>query len=303
MKKRTFLATLFATLFVVGTLVFTTSCEGDGNSGFPGYKKSESGLIYKFHIDVDDTVSPDVGEFLDLTMLYGTEDSTLFDSRTLPTGGLKQLPMMASVFQGDLYEGIAMMNPGDSATFMLVSDSVWQKLFGMPKVPPGMDSVDYLYFHIALKEIITQEEMEARRIEDMEKMEAKEKVDIDNYLKENYPDVTPTPSGLYVIPVKSVKNGKKPESGQTVKVHYTGTLLDGTKFDSSVDRGTPFEFQLGQGRVIQGWDLGIAMLSIGEKAVFVIPSRLGYGERGNNRIPPFSPLVFEVELIDIVETK
>lgn len=108
-----------------------------------------------------------------------------------------------------------------------------------------------------------------------------------------------TASGLtYVITHRA--NGKRPTTGQTVLVHYTGTLLDGTKFDSSHDRNEPIAFPLGKGRVIKGWDEGIAQLGIGDKAILVIPPAIGYGERGaGNVIPPNATLVFVVELVDI----
>jgi FKBP-type peptidyl-prolyl cis-trans isomerase len=84
-----------------------------------------------------------------------------------------------------------------------------------------------------------------------------------------------------------------------VKVHYTGKLLDGTIFDSSLDSGQPFEFTLGRRAVIEGWDLGIALMNEGGKATLIIPSKLAYKERGAGEvIPPFSPLVFEVELVE-----
>lgn len=105
-------------------------------------------------------------------------------------------------------------------------------------------------------------------------------------------------SGLRMIEHIS-GNGEKPSTGQTVKVHYTGYLQTGAKFDSSHDRGTPFEFPLGQGRVIKGWDEGIAEMSKGSKCTLIIPPDLGYGERGAGRsIPPNATLLFEVELIE-----
>ena len=100
------------------------------------------------------------------------------------------------------------------------------------------------------------------------------------------------------IKVISLGDGEMPEKGKDIKVHYTGYLEDGTKFDSSVDRGQPFSFPLGKGRVIKGWDEGVAKLPIGTKAVLLIPSDLGYGSRGaGGVIPPNATLFFEIEVI------
>ena len=94
--------------------------------------------------------------------------------------------------------------------------------------------------------------------------------------------------------------GEIAKNGDTVSVHYTGTLEDGTKFDSSRDRGTPFSFILGAGRVIKGWDLGVAGMKIGEQRKLTIPSNLGYGTQGAGEvIPPNATLIFEVELLGI----
>ena len=108
-----------------------------------------------------------------------------------------------------------------------------------------------------------------------------------------------TDSGLrYKIIQKG--NGKKAEKGKTVAVHYKGSLIDGTEFDSSYKRKQPIEFQLGVGQVITGWDEGIQLLQVGDKARFVIPSHLAYGERGaGGVIPPSATLIFDVELMDV----
>lgn len=112
---------------------------------------------------------------------------------------------------------------------------------------------------------------------------------------------TTTPSGLtYVITQHG--NGRQPLAGETVIVNYTGLLGSGVKFDSSLDRGKPFEFPLGAGRVIKGWDEGIAKLHVGDQATLIIPPELGYGARGaGGVIPPNATLIFLVELVGIKE--
>ena len=113
--------------------------------------------------------------------------------------------------------------------------------------------------------------------------------------------VTTTPSGLiYIITKRS--EGRTPRPGETVVVNYTGLLTNGVKFDSSLDRGQPFKFKLGEGRVIKGWDEGIEKLRVGEQATLIIPSELGYGPSGaGGTIPPHAKLIFIVELIGIEE--
>jgi len=112
-----------------------------------------------------------------------------------------------------------------------------------------------------------------------------------------------TPSGLQITDTKA-GTGATPKTGQICVMHYTGWLYQngakGAKFDSSVDRGQPFEFPIGTGRVIKGWDEGVAAMKVGGKRTLIIPPDLGYGARGaGNVIPPNATLIFEVELLDV----
>jgi peptidylprolyl isomerase len=112
-----------------------------------------------------------------------------------------------------------------------------------------------------------------------------------------------TPTGLKYQDLKE-GDGASPKNGQTCVVHYTGWLWEegakGKKFDSSVDRGQPFEFALGMGRVIKGWDQGVATMKIGGKRLLLVPPQLGYGARGaGGLIPPNATLLFEVELLGV----
>ncbi|MBZ9651223.1 peptidylprolyl isomerase [Psychroflexus montanilacus] len=128
------------------------------------------------------------------------------------------------------------------------------------------------------------------------KKEAEEREAILKELSEGFVE---TESGLRYKIEKSIKNGVSPKPGDIVKVHYNGFLTDNTKFDSSYDRGEPIEFELGAGRVIPGWDEGLQLLKGGEKARFIIPPHLSYNERAAGPIPPYSILIFDVELVEV----
>ena len=115
-------------------------------------------------------------------------------------------------------------------------------------------------------------------------------------------NLTPAVNETQSMKIETIKEGtdEAAKNGDTVLVNYVGTLEDGTKFDSSIDRGTPFSFKLGVGQVIQGWDLGVLGMKVGEKRRLTIPSDLAYGDAGaGSMIPPGATLIFEVDLLGI----
>lgn len=111
-------------------------------------------------------------------------------------------------------------------------------------------------------------------------------------------DTTPPTTELKIEDI-TIGDGKEVKSGDTVVIHYSGTLADGTKFDSSYDRGEPYETPIGTGAVIQGWDQGVVGMKVGGKRKLTIPPHLGYGDQAMGTIPPNSTLIFDVELIDV----
>lgn len=141
--------------------------------------------------------------------------------------------------------------------------------------------------------------MQKRQAEKMKQLYGKNIDDSEKFLAENKKreGVQETASGLQYEVIR-MGTGPKPGPEEVVRVHYTGTLIDSTKFDSSVDRGTPAEFGVNQ--VIKGWQEGLQLMPVGSKFRLYIPYELGYGENGTGPIPPYSTLIFDVELLDIV---
>ncbi|HUH75589.1 MAG TPA: FKBP-type peptidyl-prolyl cis-trans isomerase [Chitinophagales bacterium] len=147
--------------------------------------------------------------------------------------------------------------------------------------------------------------LQAQTLEKMEKKfeaASNRNAAIETYLKDHkILNANISPDGIYYVTEKSTE-GTKVNSGDFVSVHYTGKLFDGTKFDSSVDRGEPISFKIGIGQVIQGWEKGIPLFKVGEKGTIFLPANLAYGERGaGGVIPPNSPLIFDIEVVETTD--
>ena len=301
MKKSIFMKAV-AAMLVAGTV-----CACGEKTPYVGFQKTQNGLYYKF-IDKSEGPQPQIGDLLEIKVACMVNDTTVI----IPNmENIMQL--QESQFAGDLFEGFAMMHKGDSASFIVNIDSTFKYLMGHPQLPEGFTSTDVMRFDIRLNDFYPESEY-AQRIalkvkQANEERIAKLKADhaeetataaqqLAEYLTKNKIEANPTESGLYYV-MTTEGNGEKPVAGQMVKVHYTGKLLDGTVFDSSVERGEPISIPIGVGQVIPGWDEGIQMMSKGEKGVLYIPYYLAYGERqAGEKIVPFSNLIFEVELVD-----
>ena len=282
-------------LVAMSLLVGATLVSCGQKNPFPGYTPTGTGLYYK-QIVAGTGDKLEVGEVITLRLAYYVGDSLLFTTDNLPEPAVDQV--RESIFQGDLYEGLRMMHVGDSMSFMINADSTFRKQFHAPVIPDFVGPDVFLRWEVVVDDATTEEEFQQRKMEEMAAMQRQADDVFAAYLEANGIKTQPQESGLVYVCTKKGK-GPKPGFKQKVKVHYTGKLLDGRVFDSSVERGEPIEFQLGVGQVIPGWDEGIALMSKGEKGVLYIPAKLAYGARqAGDMITPFSNLVFEVELVD-----
>ena len=283
-------------VWVALCLLFSASLISCGpKSLFPGYKTTDTGLYYK-EIVKGTGEQLKVGDVIKVNLAYYINDSLLFTTASLPEPAYDMV--RESIFKGDVYEGMRMMHVGDSMSFMINADSVFRKQFHAPIIPEYVTPDAFLRWEVKIDDAMTEEAYQQMKQAEMAAMQQKAQDEFDAYLAANGIDAQPTESGLVYVCTKKGK-GPKPGYKQNVKVHYTGRLLDGTVFDSSVERGEPIEFPLGVGQVIPGWDEGIALMSKGEKGVLYIPSMLAYGPRqAGELIKPFSNLIFEVELVD-----
>ena len=226
-------------------------------------------------------------------------------------GGPVAMQYLDSVWKqsGLIYEALSACKVGDSISFDIPAQDLYNNTFKMP-VPDTLDAKSNIKFFVSLENAFNNQEYKAYQKEQYEleleksKKESEAQVGIDigiinQYLTENSIEAQTTESGLkYVITQEGV--GENAKAGMTVVAHYNGTLLDGTKFDSSYDRNQPYEFVLGQGSVIRGWDEGFALLNKGAKATLYIPSSLAYGAQARSGvIKENSILKFDVELVDI----
>ena len=261
-----------------------------------GYKATDNGLYYRFHVQNDGNL-PQIGDLVDLTLSCYVNDTTT----VIPVSN-NIIQLAEPAFTSDFNEGIAMMHKGDSASFIVNIDSTFIYLFRVPELPADFKSDDVMRFEVRINDFYPESEYVKKMVEAIKnnypEQTERAYAEMQQYFALNSINAKPTETGLYYVMIEE-GNGEMPEKGDNVKVHYTGKLLDGTVFDSSIERGEPIEVPIGMGYVIPGWDEGIMMMSKGEKGVLYIPYYLGYGDRGaGQEIPPFANLIFEVELID-----
>ncbi len=281
--------------------------QGEGGLEYQVYTKGKDGK-YEIKENVSTTDTSKVGQVMTMQQVVKNDkDSVLFSTYTTKRPAMALI--QASPYKGSLESALLMLQPGDSGVFRLSADTLFTKSYRQP-LPPFLKKGSKITFNVKVEKIQSkemamadqqkmQEEMQKEMAAHAEKQIAVDDENLQKYMKEKNLTAQKTPSGLYYI-ITQKGTGPTPKPGQIVAVNYRGTTLDGKEFDSSAKSGVPFEFQIGQGQVIRGWDEGIALLNKGSKATLLIPSTMAYGQQGAGAdIPADASLRFDVELVDI----
>ena len=288
------------------SLLGLTACEsGGGNASGGDIQVLEDGTQYIYHTK---TGNP-AGNPTDYVLFHvytGTPTETLNSSRETGSEPAYQIPDPNAPKNpvSPVPTFLEMMGPGDSLTILVGLDT-------LPQKPPGFENESMLHYSIAIQSIKSNAEYEVILQEKQEEAEKAAEIvqarlpeieslvqeTVAKYASNSLDDIVTLDSGLKILTIEE-GDGEAPEQLENVKVLYYGTLVDGTRFDDAFSRGSSFDFPLGAGRVIKGWDEGLAQLKKGSKAFLFVPSEMGYGATGSPPvIPADAELIFYVELL------
>ncbi|MBN2813337.1 MAG: FKBP-type peptidyl-prolyl cis-trans isomerase [Bacteroidales bacterium] len=264
---------------------------------YPGYKRAGHGIYFQLHTIGEDSLRAKPGDYITVKLAYLTLDDSVFFE------GTRKLQVNPPAYEGAIDECFMMLSEEESATFIIKADLFFDITL-QGELPSFMTTGDPMKVKVDMLDIqsaadyLKEKEAFLSWIEDFGDYE---KVVLKQFIEEEKLDVDPLPSGIYYLNLRP-GNGKKVAPGDTVTVDYEGRFLNGKFFDSTRKRHQPFQFVYGtEWQVIKGLEEAIGMMAEGEKSLFILPSELGFGNRGssNNIIPPFTSLIFEVEILKV----
>lgn len=280
---------ILVTIFSIALI----SCKRD-----PEFLLHESGLKYYYHIHNSDGNYAKEGDILTLKMKYYTsKDSLLFDSDEINTVYRMQY-MERSHSGGSIEDAYSLLRVGDSIRCKINALSFYTQTRKIP-LPEGIDPTEDLIFDIKLKGIQSYSDIAQERQAARTNSAESEQLLLEEYLRTTSTKEEPTLSGLYFIELDK-GNGNRVKPGDLISIHYVGKKIDQSIFDNSYKRNAPLQFTLGQNELIPGMEEGISRMNEKGKARLIIPSHLAYDSVGSgNVIPPYSTLIFEVEILSI----
>jgi FKBP-type peptidyl-prolyl cis-trans isomerase FkpA len=298
-------------MFLALAAIGLASCNG-------GYKKGNNGMLYNIYTEKSGPRIK-VGDFVLANLVIKNDaDSVLLS--TYEQGRPSPMLLPKPQFKGDIYDAITLLTEGDSASIKLSADSI----FKTAQRPPNFKGKSVIYdlkiVKVIPKGTMTDQVFQTtitKYMSDLTENEKKsEPAKIKRYIDSKKLNLTKTDSGLYYTITKA-GSGANLAKGDTAVINYTGTLLNGKVFDTSIkDEAVkaklpgldqrpfaPIRIAVGEGKVIRGWDEGLLLLNKGAKATLLIPSTLAYGAQGAGPIAGYTPIAFDIEVVDIVHPK
>jgi FKBP-type peptidyl-prolyl cis-trans isomerase len=283
---------IFSLLLMIFVLF---SCSNE--SKYPGYSISDSGIYYKLHEFGSSEKNVKTGDYISADISYQTmEDSTFFEGR-------RTVRVTQPEYKGSIDACFLMLSKGEKATFILPAHQFFHKTLetNLPDFLGESDSMKITVDLIDVQrkaEFMKEKEAFLKWIEDFGDYE---KEVLQQFLREQKIDKTPTKSGLYHVTLEKGK-GPRVEQGDTVVVHYEGKFLNGKFFDSTKQRKQPFEFVYGhEMQVIKGMEEVIGRMREGERALAILQSDVAFGKTGSSTgiVPPYTSVIYEINLIDV----
>jgi FKBP-type peptidyl-prolyl cis-trans isomerase len=266
-------------------------------SKYPGYSKTWSGIYYKLLAIGEDQHKANIGDYVTVDIVYKTLKDSIFFS------GRRKFQIIKSGYKGSIDECFTMLALNEKASFIISAENFFSKTL-QTVLPSFLAMESDMKVEITMIEIQTQEQYEREKqafLAWVEDFGDYEKEILRQFLNQEKMNVKPTANGLYYIRLHA-GNGRKVAKGDTIVVDYEGRFLNGKFFDSTKKRNESFQFVYGtEWQVVKGLEEAIGMMEEGEKALVILPSELAFGKEGSSTgiIPPFTSLIFEVELIKI----
>ncbi len=282
----------FSSILLIGILL--VAC----NKGpLKGYKKITKIFGYQMLSDMDTGTQAGKGVYMIASAIIKTDKDSAVSAPSLGTGFYLQIPLRKPMAGSDLMKGFQKLSDGDSAVFIMLADTFFAKMNMNATMPSNVKPGDYVKLYVQVLQLLDSAEYDYWMIQTELESKALAHQMYDAYLKETGVTQLPDNNGIIRMIEKQGK-GKSPKFGQTVSIHYICLTMSGQEITNTYMEGAPYEFVLGDGEVIQGLSLSLIKMKKGEKSRLIVPYYLGYGDKGNAQVPPYTHLLIDVELLD-----
>jgi len=282
---------IYVSLYFIIAIVLISCKNGDN------YQKSLTGFQYKIISKNPKGTAVSEGDVLSLKLKYYTQsDSLLFNSDELPAKFRVQVSN--AEIDGMMQDALKMMKTGDSASFIIPAKDFYLKT-KRDSIPDFIFFNENLRFEIKISDIVSQKQLEREFKHYILKKETEEKQILKEYIRSENITTEPTASGIYIIKLKE-GHGKKAVKGKIVTLHYKASFINGKVFDSSVDKGKPVSFVLGEKTIIPAWNEAVETMRTGDKIRLITSSQNAYGESGlEGYVQPFASLIYDIKLLSV----